>query len=286
MYTAPFQYHRASSIQEALALLEQFGDDAKVLAGGHSLLPVMKLRFASPAHLVDIGRIAALGGITDGGATVTIGATTCHTDVAASAVVRTKAPAIAQAAGQIGDVHVRNRGTIGGSIAHADPGADLPAALIASAAQIVVTGRAGERAIDAERFFTDAFTTTLQSGELVSAVRVPAIASGSGAAYEKCPDAASGYAVCGIAAIVSVAGGQVTAARIAITGLGSHAARLPAVEAALIGKPVAAASARAAAHAADGLDLFDDSRGGADYKANLARVYTARAIARALSNAG
>lgn len=287
MYPASFEYHRATSIADALALMERFGDDAKVLAGGHSLLPVMKLRFTNPGHLIDIGRIAGLSGIAETGGHIAIGALTRHADVASSASIATSLPALSDAAALIGDVQVRNRGTIGGSIAHADPGADLPAVLIALGAQIVATSTSGDRIIDAESFFTGTFATSLGAGELVTQVRIPLAGRGTGSAYAKHPDAASGYAVVGVAAQVSVADGKVTAARVAITGLAGQATRLTSVETALAGHAAdASAIAAASAPAGAGLDLFDDARGTAAYKANLAAIHTARALTSAVARAG
>jgi carbon-monoxide dehydrogenase medium subunit len=284
MYPSSFEYHRASSVADALAMMEQYGDGAKVLAGGHSLLPIMKLRFATPAHLIDIGRIAALDGITESTGTIAIGAMTRHADVASSTVIAKSLPALSEAAAAIGDVQVRNRGTIGGSLAHADPGADLPAVMVALGAQIVATGKSGERTIAAEAFFTDTFATSLGAGELITQVRIPVPAKGSGTAYVKYADAASGYAVVGVAALVSVAGGKVTAARVAMTGLSLRAMRLAAVEAALIGKAADAASAAAAAQSTNaGFELYDDARGSAAYKSNLAAVYVARAVSTAIT---
>lgn len=286
MYPSSFEYHRASSVADALAMMEQYGDDAKVLAGGHSLLPIMKLRFATPAHLIDIGRIASLEGITESAGTIAIGAMTRHVDVATSAVIAKSLRAVSEAAAGIGDVQVRNRGTIGGSLAHADPGADLPAVMVALGAQIVATGKSGDRTIAAEAFFTNTFATSLRAGELITQVRIPAPSKGSGTAYAKYADPASGYAVVGAAALVTVVGGTVTAARVAMTGVSSRAMRLAAVEAALIGKPANAASAAAAAQSTSaGLDLYDDARGSAAYKANLAAVYVARAVSTAVSRA-
>lgn len=286
MYPSSFEYHRASSVADALAMMEQYGGDAKVLAGGHSLLPIMKLRFATPAHLIDIGRIASLEGITESAGTIAIGAMTRHVDVASSAVIAKSLPAVSEAAAGIGDVQVRNRGTIGGSLAHADPGADLPAVMVALGAQIVATGKSGDRTIAAEAFFTDTFATSLRAGELITQVRIPVPAKGSGTAYAKYADPASGYAVVGVASLVTVVGGTVTAARVAMTGVSSRAMRLAAVEAALIGKPANAASAAAAAQSTSaGLDLYDDARGSAAYKANLAAVYVARSVSIAVSRA-
>ncbi|MFN8571543.1 MAG: xanthine dehydrogenase family protein subunit M [Gemmatimonadaceae bacterium] len=287
MYPASFEYHRAASVADALALMEKYGDDAKVLAGGHSLLPVMKLRFASPGHLIDIGRIGALQGVSEAGGVVTIGALARHAEVAAFASGRRGLGALADAASAIGDVQVRNRGTIGGSVAHADPGADLPAALLALAADIVVTGKGGERIITADQYFVDTFTTSMKTGELVTQVRIKVPAAGTGTAYVKYADAASGYAVVGVAACVTVAGGKVTAARVAMTGMGPKAMRLSGVESALNGQPATEAGAKSAtADAAKGLDLYDDARGSASYKAALVSIHSARAIVTAIGRAG
>ena len=286
MYPASFDYHAAGSVDEALSLLAKYGDDAKLLAGGHSLLPIMKLRFAAPAHLIDIGRIASLSTISDGGAAVHIGATARHADVAASPIVRTKAPLLAEVAGHIGDPLIRNMGTIGGSLAHADPGADLPAAMLALGATMVVSGPAGTRTVAADDFFPDVFTSALNAGEMLTEIRVPAQSTGSGSAYEKNRDPASGYAIVGIAVQLQVTGGHFAAARVGMTGLGPKAARLTAVEGALVGQPATSATvAAAAAHAADGLRFDDDARGSAAFKANLAKVHARRALTRALAAA-
>ncbi len=287
MYPASFEYHTATSVADALALLAKYGDEAKLLAGGHSLIPVMKLRFAAPAHLVDIARIPGLSAITDAGSAVHIGATARHADVVSSAVIGAKAPLLAEVASHIGDPLIRNMGTIGGSLAHADPAADLPAAMLALGATLVATGSGGTRSIAADDFFTDVFATALGPDEILTEIRVPARGAGSGGAYEKNPDPASGYAIVGIAAQLQVTGGTVAAARVAMTGLGPKAMRLSAVEAALTGQPATAATLdAAAARAADGLVFVDDSKGSAAYKANLARVHARRALGRALTAAG
>lgn len=283
MYPASFEYHRASSVQDAVAMLAEYGDEGKVLAGGHSLLPVMKLRLATPKHIVDIGRIDGLSGVSESGGVILIGALTRHADVAASPVVREKLTALAEAASGIGDVQVRNRGTIGGSLAHADPGADLPAVMLALGAQIVATGTSGDRSIAADDFFTDAFATALAPSDLVTHVRIPSPGAGGGSAYVKQPDPASGYALVGVAALVTVAAGSVASARVALTGLTLKPTRLTGVEQALVGQRAdAAASERAAARAAEELDLYDDPKGTAAYKANLAKVFAQRAVAKAI----
>lgn len=284
MYPSSFDYHAAGSVQEALALLAQYGDDAKLLAGGHSLIPIMKLRFAAPAHLIDIGRITALSTITDAGAHVHVGATARHADVAASPVVRTRIPLLAEVAGRIGDPLVRNSGTIGGSIAHADPAADLPAALLALGASVVLVGPSGTRTVTADDFFTNVFTTVLQPGEMLTEVVVPVPGAGSGAAYEKLPDPASGYAIVGIAVQLQVQDGTIASVRVGMTGLGPMPMRLADVESALTGtSPSTTAIAAAAARADDGLSFDNDARGTAAYKMNLARVFVRRALVRAMA---
>jgi aerobic carbon-monoxide dehydrogenase medium subunit len=284
MYPAPFEYHRATSVQDAIMLLEQYGEDGKLLAGGHSLLPVMKLRFASPSHLIDIARIPGLSGIAERDGMICIGAATVHADVAASPLIRSRLALLVKAASLIGDVQVRNRGTIGGSLAHADPGADYPAVLLATGAQIVAAGKKGERVIASENFFLDTLATALETGEIITEVRIPLIGQASGGAYEQLSDPASGYAVVGVAAVVSMASGKVTAARLGMTGLAQKAVRLAAAERAIVGQPASETSTRAAAaNAADGLSFYDDQRGSAAYKAHLAQVYTQRALDRAIA---
>lgn len=277
MYPASFEYHRATSVKDALAMLERYGDDAKIIAGGHSLLPMMKLRLTSPAHLIDVRRIAGLSGIRESGGNLAIGATTTHAEVAASTLVQSKLPLLAEAATGIGDPLVRNMGTIGGSLAHADPNADYPAVVLALGATIVATSGAGSRVNESDGFVTATFTTALQPGELITEVRFPVPGAGTGGAYEKLADPASGFARVGVAAQLRVEGGMVSWATVALTGLTDRATRLPAVEAALKGKPATADTVRAAAKQA--------SVGGNAYQANLACVYTERALLRALARA-
>ena len=287
MYTAPFEYHRAGSVDEALTLLAQYGDDGKLIAGGHSLLPVMKLRFAQPSHLIDIRRVAELAGIREDSGMLCIGATTPHATVAASALVHDKATILAEAAGRIGDAQVRNMGTIGGSLAHADPAADLPAVTLALGAEVRVVGRRGERAIPIDQFFTGMFSSALAADELLVEVRVPVAPARTGGAYEKYADPASGYAIVGVAAVVTLGGnGAVERARVALTGLTPNATRLEAVEQALMSKaPTSEQIQSAAQRAAEGLELRDLTGGGAAYKNNLAVVYTRRALTRAVERA-
>ncbi|HEY7568291.1 MAG TPA: xanthine dehydrogenase family protein subunit M [Gemmatimonadaceae bacterium] len=278
MYPASFEYHRAASVDDALGMLRRYGEDAKLIAGGHSLLPLMKLRLSTPAHLIDIRRIPGLSGVRENGGGIIVGATTSHAEVAASSFVRTKLPMLAEAAGGIGDPLVRNMGTIGGSLAHADPKADYPAVVLALRANIVVVGKSGKESMESDKTFTGMFTTAVQASEMITEVHFPLSGSGNGGAYEKLADPASGYATVGVAAQLKVEGGTITSAGVAVTGLGEKATRLSAVEAALKGKPATADTARAAAkHAAQA--------GKTPYQANLASVYTERALLRALERA-
>jgi aerobic carbon-monoxide dehydrogenase medium subunit len=288
MYSADFDYHRARSLADAQRLLA-LNPGAKVLAGGHSLIPLMKLRLAAPPALIDIGRIPELRGISRSGDTIRIGALTTHAELAASADLQKGAAALAEAAGLVGDPAVRSRGTIGGNIAHADPASDLPTVLVALDARIAAVGPKGERTIPAEDFFTGIMSTALAEDELVSAIVVPASARGQGSAYVKFAHPASRYAVIGAAALVSMNKDRCTGARVAIGGLLPHATRAKAVEKALIGKTGDAAAIEAAA-ANVRTDLGDHVSGdifaSAEYRASVSPVYIKRAIAAAVARAG
>jgi len=287
MHPSSFDYHRPESVEEALELLSTHGEDAKLLAGGHSLLPLMKLRFSEPAHLIDIRRVEGLSGIREEDGAVVIGATTTHREVESSALLREKVPVLAEAASLIGDPLVRNMGTIGGSLAHADPAADLPAVVLAVDAELRAQGPDGSRTIPAEDCFLGIFASALSADEILTEVRVPVPGAGTGQAYEKFPHPASRYALAGVAASLSVGGGVVTGARVAITGVGGVASRASAVEEALEGAPAEAATLEeAAARADEGLDPQADLQGSAEYKRNLARVVARRALVRALERAG
>ena len=286
MIPAAFEYFAPQSVSEAIGLLEKHGDDAKLLAGGHSLLPIMKLRLAQPKVIVDIGRIGGLDGIKADGQKIAIGALATHDAIEHSAVLKAQCPLLPEVAAVIGDMQVRNRGTIGGSMAHADPAADYPAAILALDAEIVATGARGARTIPAGQFFVDRLTTALKPNEIVTEVRVPVLARGTGAAYAKHPHPASGYAVVGVAAVVAVSGGKCQRAAIGITGVAGKAYRATAVEQALVGKPLDETSvANAAAHAADGADPQGDLYASGQFRAHLATVYTKRAVLQAASRA-
>jgi carbon-monoxide dehydrogenase medium subunit len=287
MYAAPFEYHAPATLSEAIALLGRYGDEAKLLAGSQSLVPLMKLRLAQPAHLIDLRKIDGLTGVREAQGTLFIGAMTTHAAVAASEVVRAKLPMAAEAANLIGDAQVRNLGTIGGSFAHADPAADWPAVLTALDASVVVAGPRGEKTVKVEQLIVGPLTTALQPGELLTQVRIPLPPARTAGAYEKLPNPASRFALVGVAAEVSLdAKGAVQWARIALTGLGSRVTRAASVEKALQGKtPEANAVKAAAARAAEGLDLRPDLTGSPAYKTQLAAVYTERAVLRAASRA-
>jgi aerobic carbon-monoxide dehydrogenase medium subunit len=287
MLPASFGYVAARSVEEALQLLTQHGDDAKLLAGGHSLIPAMKLRLASPRYLIDLGSVPGLRGVRIDGESLAIGALTVHADIAASDLVRKQLPGLADAASMIGDVQVRNRGTVGGSVAHADPAADLPVILTALNASFVLQSASGNRTVGTQDFFIDFYTTTIAANEVLTEIRVPLPPSGAGTAYAKLPHPASGYVVVSAGVLIHrQPSGQCESARIAIGGMGGNPIRATAMEAALQGEPLTPeVIARAAAKAADGTDPDDDSYASADYKRQVATVYARRAIEAAVERA-
>ncbi|HEY7356726.1 MAG TPA: xanthine dehydrogenase family protein subunit M, partial [Ktedonobacterales bacterium] len=261
--------------------------DSKLIAGGHSLLPMMKLRLAQPKVLIDIGQIAALHGIHADNGTLRIGALTTHYQMESSDAVKKAAPVISEAEHELADIQVRNRGTVGGNLAHADPASDLPAVMLALGAELHAVGPKGERTITADNFFVDVLTTALQPDEVLTEVRVPALKAGQGSVYVKHPHPASHYAVVGVAAVVTRdASGNCTGCRIGITGAGPKAVRARTAEAALVGKALTADNiAAAAAHAADGMDFLSDSYASENYRKHLVQVYTKRALATAAERA-
>jgi aerobic carbon-monoxide dehydrogenase medium subunit len=278
MYPANFDYLRPSTVSEAIAMLVQHGEAAKLLAGGHSLIPAMKFRLAQPRVVIDIGRISDLSGIRDAGSHLDIGAMTAHQEIAASGLLAEKCPLLPETAARIGDIQVRNRGTIGGSLAHADPAADYPAAIFALDAEIVVTGPRGERVVPAREFFVDLLQTSVAADEIIIGIRVRA--TPKTVAYEKTEQKASGFALAGVAVVIGP-----DAVRVGVTGVAAKAYRAVEVERALAGqrpfKPETIA--RAAAHAADGVEPLADIHASAEFRAHLARVNTRRAIERALT---
>ena len=272
-----FEYSTPATLAEALAAI---GGGAKALAGGMSLIPAMKLRLSAPDQVVDLARIPGLSGICEDGGALQIGAMTTHYAVESSKLVRTKCPLLAATAAEIGDVQVRNVGTIGGSAAHADPAADYPAALVALDAEFHIASPGGTRTVTGEDFFIDLFTTALEPGELITAVKVPVEEAGTGTSYQKMVHPASGYAIVGIAARIRRSGGKVTFARIGVTGLGPKAYRAKNAEQALLN---GADAATAAALVAEGVDANTDIHASAEYRSHMAAVYAARAIRAALA---
>jgi carbon-monoxide dehydrogenase medium subunit len=287
MFPTSFGYVAAHSVEEALRLLTQQGEDAKLLAGGHSLIPAMKLRLASPHTLIDLGTIPGLRGVRIDGDTLAIGALTVHADVASSDLVRKHLPGLAEAASVIGDLQVRNRGTIGGSVAHADPAADLPVMLTALNASFVLRSMSGSRIVAADDFFVDFYATAMTAHELLTEIRIPLPAAGSGSAYVKLPHPASGYVVVSAGVLITrQASGVCAAARVALGGLSSGPIRARATEAELQGKSlIQEVIAAAAAKAAEDADPAEDTYANAEYKRHVATVYTRRAIEAAVARA-
>jgi len=282
MIAQEFEYSAPSSLKDALGLLA--GDDVKVLAGGMSLIPLMKLRLATPGQLVDIGRIPDLNYIREDKDVLRIGATTTHYQVETSAVVRSKCPLLAEAAAHIGDIQVRNVGTIGGSVAHAEPAADYPASLLALEARVVLVTAKGQREIPIADFFVDTFTTALEPGEIIREVIVPVEEQSAGTSYQKMLQPASGFAIVGVAARVKKSGGKVTMARVGVTGLSGKPYRASNVEKALEGTAGSASDVqKAAAVVAEGVDANSDLHASADYRKHLASIYAMRALTVALS---
>ena len=280
MIPQDFEYSAPASLKEALELIAT--GERKILAGGMSLIPLMKLRLAAPEHVVDLARVPGLGYITESGGTVRIGATVTHHDLESSPVIRGRAPLLAEAAGHIGDTQVRNMGTIGGSIAHADPAADYPASLLALEAQIRLVSAKSDRSVPASDFFLDAFTTAIEPGELVLEVLVPTEEPKEGYRYEKVPHPASGFAVVGVAARIKKAGAKISMARIGVTGMSPRAFRALEAEKLL---ESGAGVAQAAATVGEGQEANRDLYASADYRRHLARIWAARALSVALSRA-
>jgi carbon-monoxide dehydrogenase medium subunit len=284
---APFDYHVAQSVDEAIALLQQYGDEAKVLAGGHSLIPAMKLRLSQPGHLIDIGRVQGLSYIREDNGAVAVGALTTYTQIAKSDVLRSHFAVVSECAHQIADQQVRNRGTIGGSLAHSDPASDMPGVVMALRGEIVVQGPNGRRTISADDFLIGTFTTALAADEILLEIRFAIPQGRSGSAYEKLANRASHYAVAGCAAYVVLDNdGTCSSAGVAITGAAMQTVRASAVEAALINKRLDEATiAEAASHAAEGLEIVSDIHGSVDYRRQMVEVITRRTIAQAAERA-
>ncbi len=279
MIPASFDYEAPASVDEALALLASAGDrEVKVLAGGQSLLPVMRLRMAAPELVVDLRRIAELRGVRDEGDVLAIGAMTTHDDITREPLVRQHALLLSEAARTVADPQVRHLGTFGGSLAHADPAGDMPAPALALDAQFVVAGPGGRRTVAAQDFFVDLFTTAVEEGELLVEVRVPKH-TGWGAHYEKLSRVAQAWSIVAVAAAVRTEGGVIAQARVGLTNMGLVPIRAHAVEQALVGQPATAEAVRAAAAlAADGTSPTSDANADEDYRRHLATVLTGRAV--------
>jgi carbon-monoxide dehydrogenase medium subunit len=287
MIAAQFDYARANTIDEALTLLAQ-NEDAKLLAGGHSLIPAMKLRLAMPPMLIDISRIKDLSYIREEDGQIRVGAMTTHYQIESSELLKRICPLLPECASQIGDVQVRNKGTIGGSLAHSDPAADWPAAILALNAEMVAVSKNGERTIKADDFFVDLLTTALEPGEILREIRIAKSNGRTGHAYTKMPHPASGFAVVGVAANLSFnSGSECNSASIAVTGVSSKAYRASAVENGLNGATLDDSTiSSASAHATDGVDVNGDVFASEEYRRHLAGVYTRRAIEAAMERAG
>ncbi|MGI8856167.1 MAG: FAD binding domain-containing protein [Thermomicrobiales bacterium] len=288
MLPGEFEYHRAGSVDEAIKLIGQYGDDGKFIAGGHSLLPLMKLRLSEPAHLIDISGIPNLSYVKRSNGSVSVGALTTHYQLESNAELAKSVQIVPEAAAHIGDVQVRNRGTVGGSVAHADPASDLPSVLVALDAEFIAKGPKGERTIKAADFFQDLMTTSLSEDELLTEIRFQAPQGKAGSAYEKLANKASHYSVVGAAAIIIVGGdGTVQECRLAFSGVSAKPVRATAVENALKGKqPTAEAIAEAASHAAEGIsDALSDIHASEEYRLAMTKVYAKRALTKAVERA-
>ena len=281
MIPAAFDYVRPATLDEALGLLARHGDEAKVLAGGHSLIPAMKLRLSQPKLVIDIGRIGDLRSISERDGKIAVGALTTHYDIESSALLARSCPLLPEVAGKIGDVQVRNKGTIGGSCVHADPAGDWPAAMLALDAEFEIAGPGGSRRVSAQDFFVDILTTAVKPGEILKSIQLPVTAKT--VAYVKFAQKASGFAIAGVAAVVDKARNGIA---VAVTGVAAKAYRAAGVESSLRGVELSAATiATAAQKAADGVDPLSDIHASAEFRAHLARVQTKRALELAASRA-
>ena len=286
MIPPSFEYYAPRSIGEALSLLGRLGGESKLLAGGHSLLPMMKLRFAQPAHLIDLNRIADLRGIREERGELVIGAMTTEAELIASSFVRNKVPLLAEGAGSIADPQVRYRGTIGGDISHGDPGNDQPALMLALDASFVLTGPKGQRTVKADGYFLGLYETQLAADEILTEIRVPIPAAGSGWSYQKLKRKTGDFATAATAVLLQMKGGKVARVAIALTNAGSTALRARAAEAALTGKPLDEASLGEAARLAMSIcNPTPDQRGDVAYKTAMCGEMTRRALQAAAARA-
>jgi carbon-monoxide dehydrogenase medium subunit len=279
MIPAEFEYVRATSIAEAVSALAQAGEDGKLMAGGQSLIPILRLRLAYPTTVVDVGRVAEMTGVRDEGDAIVIGAMTTHDDVIHDDLIAEHAPLIAQATATVADPQVRHRGTFGGALAHADPAGDLGAVALTLGCEFVANGTGGERRIPASEFFLDYLTTALSPDEVLTSIRVPKLGAGWTSHYEKFNRVAQAWSIVAVAALVRRENGSIAEARVGLTNMGSTPLRASAVESSLAGVDATPEAVRAAAeHAADGTTAPSDLSGKADYREHLARVLTKRAV--------
>lgn len=284
MIPGSFEYFAPTALDEALSLLGEHGDDAKVLAGGHSLIPTMKLRLAEPAVIIDIGGIGSLKGISESGGNLVIGALTTHHELESSDLVQQKVPLLAATAAEIGDVQVRNKGTIGGSLAHADPAADWPATILALDADLRITGPNGERTVKATDFFQGLYETDLGDDEILTAIHVSIPDANTKGTYLKLHQVASGFALTGVAVVLTKSGDTCQSVAVGITGVSDAPYRASGVESGLTGSALSAENIAAAAErAVDGITALEDIHASEAYRQNLAKVYTRRAIEAAAS---
>jgi carbon-monoxide dehydrogenase medium subunit len=279
---APFAYARPTTVEEALQAVADGGEDVKIMAGGQSLIPVMRLRLAAPETVVDLARVAELRGVRDEGDAIVIGAMTTHAEVVTDPLVKQHVPLVAEATETVADRQVRHRGTFGGALAHADPAGDLPAVALALDAEFVVAGPGGRRTVPASEFFVDYLTTALAEGEILVEVRLPKLSGEWGMRYEKFQRVAQAWSIVAVAAAVRRENGHIAEARIGLTNMGPTPLRATATEAALAGADATAdAVAAAAAHAAEGTSPSSDLNAAADYREHLAQVLTRRAVSKA-----
>jgi carbon-monoxide dehydrogenase medium subunit len=278
---AAFDYKAPTTVDEAVRAISEAGEDGKVMAGGQSLLPVLRLRMAAPETVIDLGRVAGLSGVREDGDALVIGAMTTHYEITRDPMIATHAELLARTMATVADPQIRHRGTFGGALAHADPAGDIGAAVVAMDAEMVVAGMTGRRTVPASEFFVDYFTTALEADELLVEVRVPKL-TGWGAHYEKFNRTAQAWSIVAVAATVRVDGGTIAEARVGLTNMGPTPVRARAVEQALVGAPATADSIRSAAeHAAEGTSPPSDANADADYRRHLAGVLTRRAVAAA-----
>ena len=281
MIPSAFDYVAPATVDEAIQALSQAGDDAKVLAGGQSLVPVLRLRLAAPTMLVDLNKISELRGVRDDGDAIVVGAMTTHHDVINDPLIREHAALLALATQTVGDPQIRHRGTLGGAVVHADPAGDLLGPVVALDAEMVIVGPGGRRTVPATEFFVDLFTTAVQPDEVLVEVRIPK-KTGWGAHYEKFQRVAQAWSIVAVAAAVRTEGGSIAEARVALTNMAATPVRATGVEQALVGQSATAETIRAAAeHAAEGTSPTSDGNADADYREHLARVLTQRAVAAA-----